>query len=121
MSNKKGYDVYWTLPHQKKPFTSSTIATDNLIISLSEDNMTVRDVYNSINYDEDAKEVLRGFIDSGYENFIMKDFVTQNENRIYRKKEGNEIISVPSYDLKKVITKELKKRELDNIDLEPER
>lgn len=28
-------DVYWTLPHQKRYFMSTTIATDNLIVSLS--------------------------------------------------------------------------------------
>lgn len=120
MAKSNYKDVYWTLPHQKKYFTSTTIATDDLIIALSEDNMTVKDVYNAINYDEDAKEVLKGFIDSGYENFIMKDFVTQNENGIYRKKEGNEILLVPGCDLKKVIAKELRKKEIESIELEPE-
>ena len=104
-------DVYWTLPHQKRYFMSTTIATDNLIVSLSEENMTVKDVYEAINYDEDAKEVLKHFIDAGYENFIMKDFVTQNDKRIYRKYDNNKIIEIPASDLNRVIKKELREKE----------
>ena len=104
-------DVYWTLPHQKRYFMSTTIATDNLIVSLSEENMTVKDVYEAINYDEDAKEVLKYFIDAGYENFIMKDFVTQNDKRIYRKYDNNKIIGIPASDLNRVIKKELREKE----------
>lgn len=104
-------DVYWTLPRQKRYFMSTTIATDNLIVSLSEENMTVKDVYEAINYDEDAKEVLKHFIDAGYENFIMKDFVTQNDKRIYRKYDNNKIIGIPASDLNRVIKKELREKE----------
>ena len=104
-------DVYWTLPHQKRYFMSTTIATDNLIVSLSEENMTVKDVYEAINYDEDAKEVLKHFIDAGYENFIMKDFVTQNDKRIYRKYDNNKTIGIPASDLNRVIKKELREKE----------
>lgn len=104
-------DVYWTLHHQKRYFMSTTIATDNLIVSLSEENMTVKDVYEAINYDEDAKEVLKHFIDAGYENFIMKDFVTQNDKRIYRKYDNNKIIGIPASDLNRVIKKELREKE----------
>ncbi len=121
MNKQNAKGVYWTLPHQKRYFATSTIATDNLIVALSEDNMTVRDVYNSINYDNEAKEILKGFIDSGYENFIMKDFVTPNEKGIYRKKEENEIVLVPRCDLKKVISKELRKKEMESVELEFER
>lgn len=73
--------------------------------------MTVRDVYNAINYDEDAKAILKHFIDSGYENFIMKDFVTQNPKGVYRKYDGDKIVNIYSYELKKVITKELRNKE----------
>lgn len=104
-------DVYWPLPHQKRYFMSTTIVTDNLIVSLSEENMTVKDVYEAINYDEDAKEVLKHFIDAGYENFIMKDFVTQNDKRIYRKYDNNKIIGIPASDLNRVIKKELREKE----------
>lgn len=104
-------DVYWTLPHQKRYFMSTTLATDILIVSLSKENMTVKDVYEAINYDEEAKEVLKHFIDAGYENFIMKDFVTQNDKGIYRKYDNNKIIEISSSDLKNVIKKELRKKE----------
>ncbi|MBO5095733.1 MAG: hypothetical protein J6D28_01000 [Bacilli bacterium] len=116
----KFYDVHWTLPHQKRAFGSTTIATDNLIVALSEEDKSVLDVYNSINYDEDAKAILKHFIDAGYGNFIMKDFVTQNPQRIYRKFDNGKIVEVPAYDLKRVITKELKQMQKEENDLEIE-
>lgn len=120
MIKQNAKNVYWTLPHQKRYFASSTIATDDLIIALSEDNMTVKDVYNLINYDKDAKKILKVFIDNGYENFIMKDFVTQNNRGIYRKKEGEHLILVERGNLKKIIDKELRNKEKKYVELELE-
>lgn len=80
IKEKKYKDVYWTLPHQKRHFGTTTIGSDNLIRALSEDNKTVMDIYNLITSDPDAKEILKKFIDAGYENFIMKDFVTDKKN-----------------------------------------
>ena len=74
----KGNDVCWSLTHQKRSFAKSTGATNDLIVALSTDDKTVKDVYDSINYDKDAKQILKGFIDAGYKDFIMKDFVKKN-------------------------------------------
>ena len=128
----KGHDVYWTLPHQKRSFATCTISTNNLIEALSTDDKTVKDVYDSINYDEDAKIILKGFIDAGYKNFIMKDFITDNEGNpyyTYRKKEPNGDISLYLIgELKKVSSQELKRKNycedlnkninLDDVDIE---
>lgn len=48
--------VYWTLPHQKRYFGSTTIGSDNLIRELSEDNKTVMDIYNLITSDPVLKK-----------------------------------------------------------------
>ena len=67
----------------KKSFATSTVATSDLIEVLSTNDKTVKDVYDAINYDEDAKLILKGFIDAGYKNFIMKDFLTNEEGYFY--------------------------------------
>lgn len=41
----------------------------------------------------------------------MKDFVTQNDKRIYRKYDNNKIIGIPASDLNRVIKKELREKE----------
>ena len=114
----KGYDVYWILPHQKRSFASSTIATNDLIVTLSTDDKTVKDVYDSINYDKDAKQILKGFIDAGYKDFIMKDFVTNNQGNpryAYRKKESNgDISSYLKSELTKVSSRELRRKDYYN-------
>ena len=113
-------DVYWTLPHQKRCFGTTTIVSDNLIRALSEDNKTVMDIYNLITSDPDAKEILKKFIDVGYENFIMKDFVTDNEKGLYRMKSNDKIIFVPRYDLKRIISKELKNKASKDLEKQQE-
>lgn len=110
MSKIKDYDVQWTLPHQKRPFMGGTVATSDLIEILSTDNKTVLDVYNSINYDDEAKEILKKFIDAGYMNFIMKDFLINNKDGLYRKLEEDEIVIIERKNLKKEIVKELKNK-----------
>ena len=105
-------DVYWTLPHQKRCFGTTTIVSDN--------NKTVMDIYNLITSDPDAKEILKKFIDVGYENFIMKDFVTDNEKGLYRMKSNDKIIFVPRYDLKRIISKELKNKASKDLEKQQE-
>lgn len=98
---RKGCDVNWCLPHLKRSFAGSTVATSDLIVALSEEYLTTKDVYNSINYDPEAKEILKYFIDNGYGNFVLRDMVHINPSRIYRKVENEKIIDIPFKDLKK--------------------
>ena len=97
---KKNY-IKWFLPHLRKSFADSTISTNDLIVALSEQYATTKDVYNSINYDIEAKEILKHFIDNGYSDFIFYDMVHINPNRVYRKIENGEIINIPACELKK--------------------
>ena len=99
--SKKGSAVKWKLPHLKRSFAGSTVATSDLIVALSEKYLTTKDVYNVINYDPEAKEIIKYFIDNGYGNFILRDMVHINQSRIYRKVENEQIINVPFKELKK--------------------
>lgn len=71
MKKAKG-DVYWYIPKRKTPVAYSTIATKLLIDVLSHDdlNRTIQDVYNLINYDIEAKEILKIYIDKGFGNEV---------------------------------------------------
>ena len=59
-------DVWWYVPERKKPIAYSTKATSELIVALSEPGKKIFEVLNEINYDEEAKEVLRKYIGFGY-------------------------------------------------------
>ena len=72
-AKQKG-DVEWRLPNKKKPIAYSTRATSDLIGILAEDHETIIDVYNVINYDEDAKNILQLYIDKGYGNEIARNW-----------------------------------------------
>ena len=98
-------DVSWHLPNEKKAFAYSTIATSDLITTLSEEYSTVQDVYSVINYDNEAKEILKYFIKNGYGNYLLRDFVHINQGQKYRKKENGEIITIDLKDLKKNLDK----------------
>lgn len=111
--NRGKGDVSWCLPDKKRPFAYSTKATSDLIVVLAESNQTTKDVYNAINYDEDAKKILKEFIDSGYGNYIFKDFVTINHSLKYRKIEDGTIKSIDLKDLKKHLDKYIDKSDYD--------
>ena len=72
-TNNKG-DVHWHIPGKKKPIAYSTKATSDLIGVLAEDCETIQDVYNAINYDQEAKDVLQKYIDLGYGNQIAREW-----------------------------------------------
>jgi predicted metal-dependent RNase len=73
MKRSKG-DVMYTVPNKKKPIAYSTVATQDLIVILAQDYETISDVYNAINYDQDAKDVLKKYIDLGYGNVIAREW-----------------------------------------------
>lgn len=67
-------DVSWTVPKRKKPIAYSTKATSDLIAVLAQEYETITDVYNAINYDVEAKEILQKYIDLGYGNQIAREW-----------------------------------------------
>lgn len=75
-SKPKG-DVSWRKPKSKinsKPIAYSTEATNDLIVILSQMYDTIEDVYKAINYDQEAKEIMKKYIDLGYGNYIARDY-----------------------------------------------
>ena len=103
--NNNKSDVSWYLPNNKKAFAHSTIATSDLITVLSEEYLTIQDVYNAINYDNEAKEILNYFIQNGYRNYLLRDFVHTNPSLKYRKIENGKIKTIDLKDLKKNLDK----------------
>lgn len=73
MRKSKG-DVEWRVPKRKTPIAYSTRATSDLIVVLSQESETITDVYNAINYDQEAKDILKKYIDLGYGNEIAKEW-----------------------------------------------
>lgn len=65
--------VQWYLPKKKRPMAYSTVATSDLIGYLAQEHETVQDVYNAINFDNDAKAILMKFIDAGYADHRARD------------------------------------------------
>lgn len=73
-SRKPKGAVEWIIPKRKTPIAYSTKATSDLIAVLSQDYETITDVYNAINYDQDAKDVLQKYIKAGYGNVVAKEW-----------------------------------------------
>lgn len=64
LKRKKG-DIQWYLPNKKRPFTYSTRATSDLIALLYEEYKDLRIVYENINYDIEAKAIVKHYIING--------------------------------------------------------
>lgn len=73
-SKKSKGDVIWAVSKRKTPIAYSTKATSDLIVVLSQDYETITDVYNAINYDQEAKDVLQKYIKAGYGNVVAKEW-----------------------------------------------
>ena len=73
MKKPKG-DVEWYAPNKKKPIAWSTTATSDLIVALAQENETITDVCNAVNYDLDAELILQQYIDLGYGNEIAREW-----------------------------------------------
>lgn len=58
--------VDWFLPGKKRRFATSTMATSLLIVLASEEGRTVTQAREWINYDDEARDILRVFEDAGY-------------------------------------------------------
>lgn len=63
-------DVVWCLPNKKRPIAYSTVAAEQLILAFSE--YTLQEAYNAINYDSEAKAILKIYIENGYGADLIK-------------------------------------------------
>jgi hypothetical protein len=67
-------DVKWYIPKQKSPIAYSTVATMDLIVLLSEEGLTIKEIFDKIMFDDEGKKVLSEYIKRGYGNTIAKSF-----------------------------------------------
>lgn len=58
--------VDWFLPGKKRRFATSTMATSTLIVLAASEGHTVTSAREWINYDDEAREILRHFEEAGY-------------------------------------------------------
>ena len=64
----------WYLPNRKRAVAFSTVGTSNYIVELAKRHKTIQDVYDAILWNDEAKSILRIYVDSGYGNEIAKDW-----------------------------------------------
>lgn len=61
-------DVAWYVAGRKTPIAYSTTATKDLLEYLFEQYKDLEVVYKNINYDEDAKRIVKLLIDRGFKS-----------------------------------------------------
>lgn len=67
-------DCQWSIPGRKRPIAYSTQATMDLIVMLSKDGGTIREVYDRINYCMEGKKVLMEYIKRGFGDMAAREF-----------------------------------------------
>lgn len=72
--------VDWHMPDGRggfkaRRFTTTTQATGDVIRYLAEDGHTVRSAHDALLYDPEGKAVLAAFIDAGYGQHQLADYV----------------------------------------------
>lgn len=67
LKNKKG-DVEWYLPNAKRPFAKTTKSVSDTIAILYEEYGDLQMVYDNINYDIEAKAIVKHYLINGYHN-----------------------------------------------------
>ena len=67
-------DIWWHIPKRKSPIAYSTRAANDLIVALAEDGGTIKEIYARINYDEEARAILRKYIDCGFGDIVAKEW-----------------------------------------------
>ena len=66
--------VMWYIPSKKKAIAFSTKATSDYIVMLASEHKTIQDVYDAILWNDEARQILKIYIDYGYGNEIAKDW-----------------------------------------------
>lgn len=95
--------VQYFLPDKKTPFTVSTQDTFDSIEALAEEhNNTMQELYDSINYDPAAKQIVGKYIENGYGDYSPSDvFGFKNAGASETVVEKNDTDSIDHSDKKK--------------------
>ena len=74
-SDWASHDVLWYAPNSKTIVAYSTRACKDLIDVMADDNptMTISELHDAINYDDEAKKVLQAYIDSGFGDDVANE------------------------------------------------
>lgn len=64
----------WYIPKRKRAVAFSTMGTSLYIVELAQRYKTIQDVYDAILWNDEARSILKIYIDSGYGNEIAKDW-----------------------------------------------
>lgn len=67
-------DVQWRVCGKKRPIAYSTVAASLLIAALSQGSAAIQEVHDRINYDIEARKVLKTYTAKGYGSVIAKEF-----------------------------------------------
>ena len=67
-------DVMWYIPKRKRAVAFSTKATSDYIVVLASEHKTIQDVYDTILWNDEARRILKIYIDCGYGGEIARDW-----------------------------------------------
>ena len=83
-SDWASHDIYWYAPNTKIVIAYSTRSASDLVETMSGDNpkMTISELHDAINYDEEAKKVLQAYINNGFGDYISSEYFTDNSDNI---------------------------------------
>ena len=70
---RRSLGVDWYLPNRKRPFTSTTVATSDLLSDLAGAGLTFNEARRAVLWDADAHVVLDAFIAAGHGPALMTD------------------------------------------------
>ena len=68
------HEVGYSFPGKKKVIAYSAQAVSDFIDVMARNYDTIKDIYEAINYDLEAKEILKIYIDAGYGDKIARQF-----------------------------------------------
>ena len=83
-SDWASHDIYWYAPNTKIVIAYSTRSASDLISTMSEDSpkMTISELHDAINYDEEAKKVLQAYINNGFGDYSASEYFTDNSDNV---------------------------------------
>lgn len=67
-------DVMWYIPKKKKAVAFSPKATSDYIVALAQEYETIQDVYDAILWNDEARRILKIYIDCGYGDEIARNW-----------------------------------------------
>lgn len=64
----------YSFPGKKKIIAYNTQVVSDFIDVMAREYETIKDIYEAINYDMEAKKILKLYIDAGYGDSVAREF-----------------------------------------------